>query len=329
MDADLYFLSADGSGIRQVWRLPRSGLDRLSQLTTQISEVRDFAISPNRRQIALTSGGRLIVVSATDPKDEKVLAWLNRADSAQADWHPGGNQLVYADGNGLYVVAIDGNSIPIQLMPKGSEQHPTALYKNPRYSPDGRFLLVEWYEPRDSSFISTNLVDLTANTLTPLKFAQPWNVVWGPDNMLLASAPAQVTDSPRLMTLNAQRAAQGGAGEAAALTELSWNIADARFTPDKSVVFLHRFGWAVGPDMVRSHTIPAPISSGSASAVPSSEARGKPGNLSNPQLSPTGRFAAGWQRAGKIGQLVVLDFQSGNRVRIQGANEPSALHWIS
>jgi WD40 repeat protein len=55
MDADLYFLQPDASGVRQVWRLPRSGLDRLTQLTTQTSEVRDYAISPNRAQIALSS----------------------------------------------------------------------------------------------------------------------------------------------------------------------------------------------------------------------------------------------------------------------------------
>jgi Tol biopolymer transport system component len=326
MDADLYFLNPDSSGVQQVWRLPRSGLDRLTQLTTQISDVRDFAISPNRAQIALTSGGRLIVVSATDPKDERVLAWLNRTDSAQADWHPGGNQLVYADGNGLYLIATDGNSIPTQLMPKGSEQRPAALYKRPQFSPDGRLLLVEWREPKDNTFISTNVIDIVANTLTSLKFAQPWNVVWGPDNLLLARAPAQVTDSARLLTLRVQGGVQG---EAAALTEFSWYVADARFATDKSIQFLRRLGWDAGPDIVRPHMVSGPISPDSAGTVLRPAARGKPGILSNPQLSPTGRFAVGWQRTGKIGQLVVLDLQSGNRVRIQGANEPSALHWIS
>jgi WD40 repeat protein len=326
MDADLYFLNPDGGGVRQVWRLPRSGLDRLTQLTTQISDVRDFAISPNRTQIALTSGGRLIVVSATDPKDERVLAWLNRTDSAQADWHPSGNQLVYTDGNGLYLIATDGNSIPMQLMPKGSEQRPAALYKRPKFSLDGRFLLVEWREPKDDSFISTNIIDFGTNTLTPLKFAQPWNVLWGPDNMLLARAPAQVTDSSRLLAVRVQGGIQG---EAVALTELSWSIADARFATDKSILFLRRLGWEIGPDIVRPHMVSAPISPGSASAVVQPEPRGKPGILSNPQLSPTGRFAVGGQRTGRIEQLVVLDLQSGHRVRIQGANEPSALHWIS
>jgi Tol biopolymer transport system component len=326
MDADLYFLNPDSSGVQQVWRLPRSGLDRLTQLTTQISDVRDFAISPNRAQIALTSGGRLIVVSAIDPKDERVLAWLNRTDSAQADWHPGGNQLVYADGNGLYLIATDGNSIPIQLMPKGSEQRPAALYKRPQFSPDGRLLLVEWREPKDDSFISTNVIDITANTLIPLKFAQPWNVLWGPDNMLLARAPVQVTDNARLLALRVQGGVQE---EAAALTEFSWYVADARFAPDKSIQFLRRLGWEAGPDIVLPHMVSGPITPGSASTVLRPEARGKPGILSNPQLSPTGRFAVGWQRTGKIGQLVVLDLQSGSRVRIQGANEPSALHWIS
>lgn len=326
MDADLYFLQPDASGVRQVWQLPRSGLDRLTQLTTQISEVRDFAISPNRTQIALTSGGRLVVVSATDPKDERVLAWLNRTDSAQADWHPGGNQLVYADGNGLYLVATDGNSIPIQIMPKGSEQRPTALYKRPQFSPDGRFLLVEWHEPKDDSFISTNIIDMAANTLTPLKFARPWNVSWGPENMLLARAPAQVTDSARLLALRIQGGVQS---ETLALAESSWYIADARVAADKSIHFLRRMGWVAGPDIVRPHVVSAPTSPGSASVVVRSEARGEPGILSNPQLSPTGRFAVGWQRTGKIGQLVVLDLQSRSRVRIQGANDPSALHWIS
>jgi hypothetical protein len=180
-------------------------------------------------------------------------------------------------------------------------------------------VLVEWHEPRDNSFISTNIIDIAANTLTPLKFSQPWSVSWGPENVLLARAPAQVTDSARLLTLRNQGSGQA---ETLALVESSWYIADARPAADKSIHLLRRVGWLAGPDIMRPHVV-------AAGAAGQPEARGKPGILSNPQLSPTGRFAVGWQRTGKIGQLVVLDLQSGNKVRIQGANEPSALHWIS
>src|SRR5262249_40946009 len=112
LDADLYFFARDGSGIRQVWRLPRSGLDPVQQVTFQLSDVRDYALSPNRAQIAMTVGNQLLLAAFADPTKTRTLVSLNEGFPAQPDWSPDGREIAFVNGWNVYTVAVDTDPGP-------------------------------------------------------------------------------------------------------------------------------------------------------------------------------------------------------------------------
>jgi len=59
------------------------------------------------------------------------------------------------------------------------------------------------------------------------------------------------------------------------------------------------------------------------------KAQGLPGTIPDALLSLTGRFAAGIVRSGTITQLIILNLQNGQKVRIVGVDDVSSVAWIT
>src|SRR5262249_50933952 len=100
----------------------------------------------------------------------------------------------------------------------------------------------------------------------------------------------------------------------------SWQIVDARFVSDKALMLLRNVGWTTGPQTVQLYN----VNLGSPAVV-----QGIPGVVPDAKLSPSGRFAVGLVRSGTISQLVILSLQTGQKVRIVGADDVSSVLWIS
>ncbi len=339
LDADVFYLAPDAQGVRQVWMLPGDGLNSVKQLTHLPQDAQDFAISPDRKSIAVTSGGRLLllavatdsgfnlnstatptprlrivtitpasprVASGTTTPGARVLAAL---DGAQPDWRPDGQQLVYTASDGLYVADILPESEPPRtaLLAKNPEG---GRYANPRFSPDGRSVLAE-VMPAEGSDVSQFALISPQGGVTAISAT---HAVWGLNALFYSTADQKLL-------------AQDSAGSAV-LAVSAWPIVDvspagsASSAAGQAALFLRRLGWPFGPSAIQLCATTADP------AQP--EIRGQPVVLADSMLSPTGRFSAGLEQAGDgtMNTLVILDLRNGRKMSIQNTNGISAFRWV-
>jgi hypothetical protein len=314
VDADLYYIAADADRIRQVWRMGRSGLEAPQAITRQFSNVDTYALSPDKLQIALVSGGQLISLSLADSASAHLLALLSGRQPAQPVWRPDGQQIAYVDKGGLRLVSPDGKTQP--RIANDQQRYPPDQYTyyDPTYSADGRYLLVK-VRGADSQNI---LMDLDSGTST-YGDSPNLSLSWGAENSLLGYFAAR-----------SDGAANSGRGklmliktpdmlEQITLIE-SDDLTDYRAVDATSIIFLRRLGWKVGPTSIQFGTV-------TADNPGSPQIQSAPFVLSAAQLSPTGRFAVGIQPIGTINQMVILDLQTGRKVRILGTDGVSSIQW--
>jgi hypothetical protein len=103
----------------------------------------------------------------------------------------------------------------------------------------------------------------------------------------------------------------------------TWPIVDLWITdtkPAPDMLLLRNLGWRSGPMVVQPYRFTL---DGSATTL-----LGKSGILADAKISPTGHFAAGTTQIGQVNQLLILDLQSGQKVRIQGVSNVSSLVWV-
>ena len=331
MDGDLYFLAADEAGTSQLWRLVRSGTETATQLTHELYSVLDFAVSPDRSRVALTTGGTLVLasLSPTTPNSasDVVLATLNDSVSgflsAQADWRPDGKQLAYRDSDGIYLVDVSNLGIPVTPdsaagQPKGVAARHNPVYQKgafalPRYSPNGRYLLAQSANASPPQFFLSNL---QKKDWQPVVLNNPADhLVWSQGLSLIAYSDLAGSGDLTVLPIAGQdkpqpifTASDGGP------------IADAQFVTDTSLGYLQEVGWSAGPDVVQLYT----------ATIPGGEpqAQGVPCAIPGARLSPGGQFAAGIQRVGKIDELVIADLQTCRKFRIQGVEDVVSLTWV-
>jgi hypothetical protein len=342
LDADLYYLAPDDSGIQQVWRLPGDGEAPPVQVTQLPQDALDFVVSPDRQSLALTTGGRLVIVPNRDPAQalaspspgsritpspelfgiagvpgSRLLATLRVNGGAQPDWRSDGRQITFVDDDGVYLVTVtaDTEAPPaVQIAP-----HPAgARYAHPRFSVDRRHLLLERHSDGGAPTIITLPLLTDTPTLTGTPFDAPL-ATWGPNGLF-----------------SVQSASGGGwavvaadTNSAAILAESAWPI--TAFSPAggspgaaaQSGLALRRIGWEPGPPVVQLAAV-------GVTATGQLEPRSAPAILYDGVLSPTGRFAAGFAGSddGTMNRLIILDLQNGRSVAIRGVRGASALRWV-
>ncbi len=310
LDADLYYIAPDDYGVRQVWQLQKGGLDAPHLLTRQTSNVLDYALSPDRTQIALAIVGQLITVPLEgDTPTAHLLALLSGRQNAQPVWRPNGQQIVYVD-HGLYTITVDGVAAP-KLAGMASDYPPDSYtYTDPEFSPDGQALLVKLTGTTTQSIL-LNLKDGTT------QHADVPNLLlsWGSGGTLLGYFTAP-SSSGRLIRLH------GLTFTDKEVLVASGDLVDFRSADETKVLVLRKLGWKVGLTVVQFATVSG--DNGDKLALHS-----LPIVLENARLSPTGRFAVGVQRIGTINQMVILDLQTGRKVRVLGTNDVSAIRWVS
>ncbi len=351
LDADLYFLAFEGAddsdahpteeaGAAQVWRLPGDGERAAERLWRLPEGARAFALSPDRRQMAVVSGQFVAILPALnaaeraalatptptrrgtptpapprlpDVPESRAVAQLRSATLASVDWSPDGRLIAFVDTDGAYVVEAlaEESSLPQPLTIAASTSERT--YDQVSFSADGRSLLLR-----------ATLSDGSREfALAP--------VAEGGWRLLNFRAELAVWGSNALFTVRREGAqwllsAYDGQSETV-LARSAYPIVSAQplggaaRPAEQTVVFWRQVGWSVAAALQRCST------TGDPETV---RVESPPFALPRAHFSPSARFAVGQARGrrGKIDQLVILDTTNGRIVALQNLRVADQVRWI-
>lgn len=299
---DGFLLADDADGVAQVWRLPRDGTPP-APVTAAPASVTDFAVAPDRHNLAYFSGGTLWSLAFSGETEPLALVELGAGAVPQFSFAPDSQTVVYAvnggetSSAGLWRVAITGGEPERILTPR--EGAPPVQYANPRFAPNVNALLVRVVSS-DSAVAS--LFDPASGEITLLDGYG--DGVWLRDGRVVAyytAAPGvQPTDnglwlvSPnnldqppvQLMALPAGWALRS-------LVEMGSGQLRILLGKDKP-----------GPSHLR--VVDVPLAGGGMTEV------AEVGYVANPRLSPDGQLIVGYAHAG--GPLLIHNLETGARV---------------
>ncbi len=148
----LYYLSDNGTGVFNVWRL---GADGPAQVTSESSSISEFDVSPADGTLAYVMNNQLILLNADGsnrrvavdgrPPDEFSNDYQFRRRISGLSFSPDGETLAFGfNGLKLYSVSTGAVTLVAQnlVSEEGGELFPQALYSPLMWSPDGSRLLV-------------------------------------------------------------------------------------------------------------------------------------------------------------------------------------------
>lgn len=299
MTADLTFVSADATEVRQIWRLPRDGSIAVS-LTAAEADITDYAVSPNGAALAYASGGALHIQPADDPAGASILAESAGVFSGVV-FSPDGQRIAYAlngGEGGVFIVPTRGGE-STQLLVNNPE---TALFDSPQFALNVNALSARRSAPDGTSGVVW--IDLATNEAVELGAAdQTW---WLRSGDLLAQS------GDRLLRYDPVNF-----GQITTLGTLPLALLDLR---DYSAA---RVG------LVLSSTQPGPqqltladlrVTTGEFTRI------GDGGFMVEPVLSPDGAYLAGYTAPG--GALTLREISSGRQVVMREPPGISLIEWV-
>ncbi|HYO87643.1 MAG TPA: hypothetical protein VER79_03290 [Candidatus Limnocylindrales bacterium] len=204
LSADAYFVAPASDGTAQVWRLPGTGAPAF-RFTAAPTDISEFAISPDGRNIAYVSGGQLWVQRYERPQPF-VIAGLTGFTPATPSFSPDGLRVAFTDEGettgGIWVAALDGSD-PVRVLATddGADDGRAAIYRRPQYSPDGQRLLLDAYT---TDGLETAVLTIGSGALAsqPAESAQDLRALtarWLRDGRILtyvdAASPDTTTDA--------------------------------------------------------------------------------------------------------------------------------------
>ena len=198
------FLS-DRAGVPNLWAMNVDG-SAAHQVSTELTPILDYAVSPDGTSFVVGDGRRLIQVDA-DGENRRVLTEEGFLEF-DATYAPDGESLAFARadastglGLGIWVRPIPGNAAePIQVPPDaGVPESPTASgqpseasswLRAPRYAPDGDALA--FVDPGGW----VGIADLSSDLLTRVRYDARAAPLWLPDGsgLLLTGRASERTD---------------------------------------------------------------------------------------------------------------------------------------
>ncbi len=179
----------DRAGVQNVWAMNPDGSGQ-RQLTTELTAVVDYAVSPDGDSLVVADG-RQLVFQRADGTDRRV---LTDADALEFDpsYSPDGRRLVFARadpasgaGLGLWEWQVGGGEAePVDLptepdaspVPSAPAPDDVPVLRAPRYSPDGGSLA---FVAADGTI---GVLDIASERLSRLAFVAGGAPIWLPDS---------------------------------------------------------------------------------------------------------------------------------------------------
>jgi WD40 repeat protein len=319
LPVDLYFL-APQAGIVQVWRLPRNG-DPPQAITNATSDVTAYDISEDGTQVVYTSGGVIyrLVIGTLDQTEIATLSGTGWSSTGTPAFSPTGRRIAYADG-GIWVYDLDtaqSRRLAADTLPQNEGDRQVVIYDQPRWSPDGEWLLVtvRFYEGADQALLST-----TGSPPQPL-FLNLYNTRgrWIADGQAVVYSEGGAYSTPQVSLVEA-----GASPNLRRLTDLP--IVDAQTRSDGRLVLLRVPSPSpIGPTSARLYSV----------LLDGTDLRPEAGAfvLDEPALSPEGLAIAGLTQTRRnefgvlSGRLTIADPLTGEMVVIAGVLEAHDLRW--
>jgi Tol biopolymer transport system component len=317
MPANLYFL-APQAGLNQVWRLP-SGGSAPSAITNASTDVLAFDVSPDGSHLAYTSNNQIFLQEINTVYVVPVAQILPDANvpSATPAISPEGSRIAYAN-NGIWVYDTLAKSL-IQLVAdrktEGQAQQ-TTIYDQPRWSPDGRWLLVRarFFQGYDHALIdmSTRSAPVALNQFNA-------QAEWSADGSLLVYSDGSNFSQPQVVRITP-------VGSRVPLVLAQIPVLDAQIRADGRYALLRAPSPVpFGPTSVRVFSVTAD----------GSDPRAETASMliEKPVLSPDGSVIAGLVRIKRAddgsarGQLVVASPFTGERFIITSMLNAFDLLW--
>ena len=179
----------DRAGVANLWAMNVDGT-AAHQLSTELTAILDYAVSPDGNSFVVGDGRRLVMVDA-DGSNRRVLTEEGTLEFDPA-YAPNGQRLAFARadavtglGMGIWERPIPGDASPIEV-PPGATPTPTPVasgspgeapnwLRAPRYAPDGEALA--FVDPAGS----VGIVELTTDAVIRVEYDAQAPPLWLPD----------------------------------------------------------------------------------------------------------------------------------------------------
>jgi hypothetical protein len=316
LSTNAYFLTPDANGIEQVWRLRKDG-SLAEPVTTAAAIVTEYALSPNERNIAFASGGKMWLQPLTASGEAKALADVGVHEVRDITFSLDGTRVAYvvlgsadAPEGGVWLVPTNGGNAELVLQNGPADSatpvYAPPFYRQPQFAPNVNALLAV-----SGGSETTDFIILDLGTKASLDAGMADEALWLPDGRVLAYGNGVgVGDPPATQSIVIINPADLGHVELASIPYPA-RILSARDIGDK-VVRLVLGNALPGPHML--NVVDLQTDSGALTSV------GNGGFMTAPLLSPDGNFIAGQTHAD--GPLTFRDLTTGKQVVI---GEPSTI----
>lgn len=322
LPGDLYYL-APQAGVTQVWRLPASG-DTPRAVTSAAQDILAFDVSADGTQLVYTSAQTIyrLVLNSLDLTEVATLSADAVGTSGTPALGAGGRLVAYADG-GIHVVNLDTGQdqrVLRDTLPQPNAVRQVQIFDQPRWSPDGQWLLVwvTFYEGSDLALLRLPGEDGILHDPVFLDLFGA-DARWTPEGRLYAYRDGSTYGLPFVTLIE-----PGNPPNMARLLESPVTDAQPRSDGRVALVQAPTPGIA-GPTVVRVYSMTAT----------GSDLTPETGSLvlENAQLSPDGMYLAGLIQAHldasgvAIGKIAIVNTQTGEVRAIESTADASHLQW--
>jgi Tol biopolymer transport system component len=313
-----YFLAKGASDIVQVWRLPADGTPA-KPLTEAEADVTAYSVSPNERNLAYASGGKLWLLPLNGGKVASVADVS--AEVRHVAFSPDGTRIAYdtlsteqePDG-GIWLVPARGGT-PEQLLkngPAGQSANQPPFYREPQFAPTVNALLAISAQTELTNYQFVNL----SNAKEPLDLGSYDGALWLGDGRVLAYGDGKGIGEPSpqqdvlLITPNTNQKTKltsipstGRIQMAESLGKNQARLLIAANTNGPAALYVF--------DMRLDNGALTPAGEG--------------GFITDPVLSPDGTWIAGQTHAG--GPLTLRELKSGSQVVLADPPSINGFQW--
>ena len=200
----------DRAGVSNLWAMNVDGT-AAHQLSTELTPVLDYAVSPDGSSFVVGDGRRLIMVDA-DGSNRRTLTEDGFLEF-DVTYAPNGQKLAFARadaasgrGLGIWERPLAGDAEPIELPPdavatgsptgSGEATEAPSWLRAPRYAPDGE--AVAFVDP--TGFVG--IVELATDSVTRVRYEAQAPPVWRPDGsaiLVTGRAAQRARETPDLV----------------------------------------------------------------------------------------------------------------------------------